>query len=210
MLRGLVNGKCYWSVLRILLDTLFYNIITTMRYFAWEMLDLETSHSQVCQELNKINFLVQLSETNPFGRCKLDIVIKTSINKNTEIPWELTGFSTKKSAGQYLIKKIHESSYKLSHIYSMCYCERFCSLYGYDDMRDVNLFQYNYLMQRKATVHVLNFHHVDRCQDGIVYVQIINEKFGGIALPMSFFVPSLDGNGWVVCYFYFNLITLHK
>ena len=59
-----------------------------------EMLDQETILPEVCQEFKKWNFLVQLSGTNPFGRCKSDKVIKTTINKKTG----LTGFSTKKGA----------------------------------------------------------------------------------------------------------------
>ena len=65
------------------------------------MLDLETCHPEVCQEFKKGNFLVQLSETNPFGRCESDRVIETTTSKNTKTPGQLTGFGTKKSAGRY-------------------------------------------------------------------------------------------------------------
>ena len=41
------------------------------------------------------NFSVQLSETNPFGRCEADRVIQTTINKETKTAGGLTGFSTK-------------------------------------------------------------------------------------------------------------------
>ena len=64
------------------------------------MLDLETSHPEVCQEFKKGNFPVQLSETNLFGRCESDKVIETAINKNTETPGGLTGFSNKKITGR--------------------------------------------------------------------------------------------------------------
>ena len=60
-----------------------------------EMLTLETSHPEIYQEFKKGNFSVQLSETNPFGRCEADRVIETTINKDTKMPVGLTGFSTK-------------------------------------------------------------------------------------------------------------------
>ena len=60
-----------------------------------EMLTLETSHPEIYQEFKKGNFSVQLSETNPFGRCEPDRVIETTINKDFKTPGGLTDFSTK-------------------------------------------------------------------------------------------------------------------
>ena len=72
-----------------------YNYPRYLTPWLSEMLTLETSHSEVYQEFKKGNFSVQLSETNPFGGCKPDRVIETTINKDTKIPGGLTGFSTK-------------------------------------------------------------------------------------------------------------------
>lgn len=58
-----------------------------------EVLDLETIHPEVYQELN---FSAQLSETNPFGRCKPDKVIDTTINKNTKTLEDLLALALKK------------------------------------------------------------------------------------------------------------------
>ena len=63
-----------------------------------EMFTLETSHRKIYQEFKKGKFSVQLSETNPFGRCEADRVIQTTINKETKTPGGLTGFSTKSNA----------------------------------------------------------------------------------------------------------------
>ena len=62
------------------------------------MLTIETSHPEIYQEFKKGNFSVQLSETNPFGRCKPGRVIETTINKDTKTPGGLTGSSTKTNA----------------------------------------------------------------------------------------------------------------
>ena len=50
------------------------------------------------KNLKKGNFSVQLSETNPIGRCKPGRVIETTINKDTKTPGGLTGSSTKTNA----------------------------------------------------------------------------------------------------------------
>ena len=63
---------------------------------ACEILHLEKSHPEVCQEFKKENSLVQLRETIPFGICESDKVLETAINKNTATPGRLTGFITKK------------------------------------------------------------------------------------------------------------------
>ena len=76
-----------------------------------EMLTLETSHPEVYQEFKKGNFLVQLSERNPFGRCEPDRVTKTTINKDTKTPGGLTGFSTKTSVvGRWKINVSQQAS----------------------------------------------------------------------------------------------------
>ena len=62
--------------------------------FVCEMLVRETIYPEVCQEFKKLNFLVQLSGTNPLGRCKSDQVIEQQLTKKTGF----TGFSTKKGA----------------------------------------------------------------------------------------------------------------
>ena len=62
------------------------------------MLTIETSHPEIYQEFKKGNFSVQLSETNPFGRCKPGRVIETTINKDSKTPGGLTGSSTKTNA----------------------------------------------------------------------------------------------------------------
>ena len=49
-----------------------------------EMLTLETSHPEIYQEFKKVDFSVQLSETNPLGRCEPDRVTETTINKDTK------------------------------------------------------------------------------------------------------------------------------
>ena len=40
-----------------------------------EMVTLETSHAEFYKEFKKVNFSVQLSETNPFRRCEPERVI---------------------------------------------------------------------------------------------------------------------------------------
>ena len=62
------------------------------------MINLETSHPDVYHEFKRENFPVQLSETNPFGRCEPDKVIETTTKKDTKTPGGLTGFSTKTNA----------------------------------------------------------------------------------------------------------------
>ena len=78
-----------------------YDSYSHARYLTpWlsEMLTLETSHPEIYQKFKKGNFSVQLSETNPFGRCEANKVIETTINKDTKTPGGLTGFSTKSNA----------------------------------------------------------------------------------------------------------------
>ena len=63
-----------------------------------DIINLETSHPDVYHEFKRRNFSVQLSETNPFGRCEPDKVIETAINKDTNTPGGLTDFSSKTNA----------------------------------------------------------------------------------------------------------------
>ena len=90
--------------------------------FVCEMPVRETIYPEVCQEFKKLNFLVQLSGTNPLGRCKSDKVIEQQLTKKTGF----TGFSTKKGADRRGTWKIYKSSRKSSHIHSLCYCKEFC------------------------------------------------------------------------------------
>ena len=46
-----------------------------------EMVTLETSHPEIYQKFKKGNFSIQLSETNPFGRCEADRVIEKLLTK---------------------------------------------------------------------------------------------------------------------------------
>ena len=75
-----------------------YNFARYLTPWLFEMLTLETSHPEVYREFKKGNFSVQLSETNPFGRCEPDRVIETTVHKDTKTPGGLTGFSTKTNA----------------------------------------------------------------------------------------------------------------
>ena len=75
-----------------------YNYARYLTPWLSEMLTLETSHPEVYQQFKKGNFSVQLSETNPFGRCEPDRVIETTAHKGTKTPGGLTGFSTKTNA----------------------------------------------------------------------------------------------------------------
>ena len=86
MLHGLVTGNC-WELdcVRDLAQYAFaYNRHNYAKYLTLllaELLNLETSYPEVHQELN---FLVQLPETNPFGRCKSDKVIDITIKGATK------------------------------------------------------------------------------------------------------------------------------
>ena len=64
-----------------------------MKPWLSEMVTLETSHPEIYQKFKKGNFSIQLSETNPFGRCEADRVIETAINKDTKTPGGLTGLN---------------------------------------------------------------------------------------------------------------------
>ena len=75
-----------------------YNYARYLTPWLSEILTLETSHPEVYREFKKRNLSVQLSETNPFGRCEPDRVIETTINKDTRTPGGLIGFSTKTNA----------------------------------------------------------------------------------------------------------------
>ena len=75
-----------------------YNYARYLTPWLSEILTLETSHPEVYREFKKRNLSVQLSETNPFGRCEPDRVIETTINQDTRTPGGLIGFSTKTNA----------------------------------------------------------------------------------------------------------------
>ena len=91
-----------------------YDNYNNARYLTpWlsDMINLETSHPDVYHEFKRGNFSVQLSETNPFGRCEPDKAIETTINKDTKTPGGLTGFSTKTNAvDQWTINASYRAS----------------------------------------------------------------------------------------------------
>ena len=74
------------------------NYARYLRPWLSDMINLEISHPDVYHEFKRGDFSVQLSETNRFGRCEPDKVIKTTINKDTKTLGGLTGFSTKTNA----------------------------------------------------------------------------------------------------------------
>ena len=49
-----------------------YNYARYLTPWLSDMINLETSHPDVYHEFKRGNFSVQLSETNPFGRCESD------------------------------------------------------------------------------------------------------------------------------------------
>ena len=57
------------------------------------MLSIENSHLEVYEEFFNGNFVVQLRETNPFGKMELDKVIKVTVNRNTKTSGGTTSFS---------------------------------------------------------------------------------------------------------------------
>ena len=59
-----------------------------------ELSNLEVTHPDIYQEFSNGNFSVQVSSTNSFGRTEMDKLIEVTINKDTECPGGLKGFST--------------------------------------------------------------------------------------------------------------------
>ena len=102
MLHVPVVGICYQNVSEISPDMPLHMTITITQD-TWRIVFLKCSPlkpviQKFINNLKKENFSVQLSEANPFGRCELDKVIKTTVNKNTKTPGGLTCFSTKTDA----------------------------------------------------------------------------------------------------------------
>ena len=89
---------CYTYIVRYAFAYDNHNYVRYLTPWLSEILTLETSHLEVYQEFEKGNLSVQLSETNPFGRCEPDRVLERTINKDTKTPGEPTSSSTKTNA----------------------------------------------------------------------------------------------------------------
>ena len=59
------------------------------------MLNLDRSHPSIYEEFLNGNFTIQQSLTNTFGKIETDVVIKTTMNKDTKSPGDTTGISNK-------------------------------------------------------------------------------------------------------------------
>ena len=59
------------------------------------MLNLDRPHPSIYEEFLNGNFTVQQSLTNTFGKLETDVVIKTTMNKDTKSPGDTTGISNK-------------------------------------------------------------------------------------------------------------------
>ena len=73
--------ECVRDIIRYAFAYGNYNYARYLTPWLSEMLTLETSHPEVYQEFKKGNFSVQLSETNPFGRCEPERVTETLLTK---------------------------------------------------------------------------------------------------------------------------------
>ena len=84
--------------------------------FVCEMLVRETILPEVCQEFKKLNFLVQLSGTNPLGRCKSDKLIETTIIKKN---LDLLGLALKKALIDVGLERFTKAFVSL-HTFTVC------------------------------------------------------------------------------------------
>ena len=75
-----------------------YNYARYLTPFLAEMIALETDFPNVYSEFIHGNFVVQLSEFNPFGKVEPDKVIEVTVNRDTKTPGGTTGFSTNSNA----------------------------------------------------------------------------------------------------------------
>ena len=75
-----------------------YNYARYLTPFLAEMIALETAFPEVYTEFINGNFVVQLSDFNPFGKVEPDKVIEMTVNRDTKTPDGTTGFSTNSNA----------------------------------------------------------------------------------------------------------------
>ena len=72
----------------------YYNYARYLTPFLSEMIAVETSFSKVYTEFINGNFVVQLSDFNPFGKVKPDKLIEVKVNRDTKTHGGTIGFST--------------------------------------------------------------------------------------------------------------------
>ena len=65
-----------------------------------DILSLESDHPEVYHEFIIVNFTVQISSSNTFGRVEADKTIETTINRDSKTPCGTTGFSVNHGAVQ--------------------------------------------------------------------------------------------------------------